>query len=47
MWMDLPASAAVANLHGRQGPRDSDSLTLSVTQAIEESVGGFRAPPLV
>jgi hypothetical protein len=47
MWMDLLASAGVASLLARQGPRGSDSLTLSVAQAIEESVGGFRAPPFV
>jgi amidase len=50
----LPATAVPAGLTARGlpvgvqiiGPRSGDALTLSVAQAIDEQIGGFRAPPI-
>jgi amidase len=50
----LPATAIPVGLSGQGmpvgvqiiGPRGGDSKTLAVAQAIEEQLGGFRAPPL-
>ena len=51
----LPATAVPAGLTCRGlpvgvqivGPHGRDSLTLSLAQAIEEQIGGFRPPPCV
>jgi amidase len=50
----LPATAIPAGLNAQGlpvgiqivGPRSGDVLTLAVAQAIDEQIGGFRAPPL-
>ncbi len=50
----LPATVVPAGLSGQGmpvgvqiiGPRGGDSKTLAVAQAIEDQIGGFRAPPL-
>ena len=50
----LPTTAIPAGLNAQGlpvgiqiiGPRDGDVLTFAVAQAIDEQIGGFRAPPL-
>jgi amidase len=50
----LPATAVPTELNAQGlpvgiqiiGPRGGDALILAVAQAIDEQIGGFRAPPL-